>query len=227
MRTGLVIIGLVILVVGAAVFLTVGLFPPTHSVSTITSSSFLASAPPNGTVGGHAGILPAQPQGAVLLAWQANASVGLQFFDEDGCHIFVDNTCKGTPLVSWPLNSSGVYASASSLICSCYAIPSNPHAWEVGISGQLFVTYPTVVNSLSEASYIAIVLASLILLLIGGLALFLGLFLRGHLFRRPPPPGGTEEDLDPDSWEQDEEGPQDGGSRPTVPRTGYPPRGAG
>jgi hypothetical protein len=199
-RTGLVIIGLVIVMVGAAVFLTVGLSPPQHTVSTITSSTFRASGAPQGTSdGSRAGIIPSAPQGSYFLFWIANASVGLSFYDSVGCHVFSNNTCQGTWTVYWPdTGSQGFYNSTKSLVCPCYAIPTNPHDYEVGINGYLFVTSPTTVPSLTWWSYVAVVFGSLILLLIGGLALFLGLFLKGRMFGGTPPPGTGEEGSPPE-----------------------------
>ncbi len=223
MRTGLVIIGLVIVVVGATIFLAVVLYPPMHTVSSITSDSFLASAAPQGSAGGRAGVLPSEPEGSVVLFWIANASVGLKFYDSTGCPLFINDTCHGPPLVSWPENASGLYTSTTSLLCPCYAIPTNSHSWEVGINGYLVVTYPTVVPSLSEWSYVAVVFGSLILLLIGGLALFLGLFLRGQLFRRTPPPGPGEAEAPPGSSGGFDDELVDEEAETIGPRTGYWP----
>lgn len=221
MRTGLVIIGLVIVSVGAAVFLTVVLYPPMHTVSSITSSNFLAAAAPNGGPGSRAGVLPNEPQGSVVLFWIANASVGLSFYDSIGCHTFVNQTCRGTPIITWPQNSSGLYISPNSLACPCYAIPTNSHSYEVGINGYLVVTYPTTVPSLTEWSYAAVFFGSLILLVIGGLALFLGLFLRGHLFGGDPPSGPDGDEYAPGSDGEYLDEPAERGGGPTGPRTDY------
>ena len=227
MRTGLVVVGLVILAVGAAVFLTIVLAPPTHSVANVTSSNFLAAAAPNGSTGSHAGILPSEPQGSVVLFWIANASVGLRFYDSVGCHVFINQTCRGTPIVTWPQNSSGLYTSTQGVVCPCYAIPSNPHSYEVGINGYLVVNYETVVPSLTEWSYGAVFFGSLILLVIGGLSLFLGLVLRGHVFRRPPPGDGDLLDGPEDDLEEDLDGSPPSPGGPTGPRTGWSPHAAG
>ena len=225
MRTGLVIVGLVIVIVGAAVFITIVLNPPTHTVAQITDSQFTASAAPNGSTGGHAGEVKDVPQGSYVLSWLSNASVGLSFYDSIGCHVFVNNTCEGTPIVSWPPTvSTASYANTSSLTCPCYAILTNPHGFVVGVNGHLFVTATTSVWSLTEWSYAAVLFCSLILLLIGGLALFLGLFLRGHVFRSDQPPGPGEEGFIPEGTEEYDEEPVDGPEEPpTGPRTGHSP----
>ena len=230
MRTGLVIVGLVIVVVGAALFLTVVLYPPMQIVSTISTTPFVASAAPQGSSSGHPGVIPDLPRGPVVLVWVANASLGFQFYDAVGCHVFVNNSCIGSPVYSWPANSSGFYAIPGGLTCPCYAIPTNPHPYAVGINGYLAVTHSSLVPSLSTWSYAAVIFGALILLIIGGLALFLGLFLRGHVFRRSRPPGPGESGYELEEGEQEDaeidgSAPHDGEA--TDPRTEYWRRGAG
>lgn len=228
MRLGLVIVGVVILAVGATLFVTVVPHPPTHTVTNVTSTNFLASAPPRGGTVSKPGIVQSQPPGPYVLFWIANASVGLKFYDAAGCIFLPNGTCQGKPLVTWPDNASGLYSNASGLSCPCYAIPSNVHdyGYEVGINGYLVVTGTQQAPSLTEWSYAAVVFGSLILLVIGGLALFLGLFLRGHLFGREPPggPGPEWVPRDPNEEYEDVAPP---GPGVTGPRTDYWRGGAG
>lgn len=225
MRTGLVLIGVVILLVGGAVFLFV-LFPPTHGVPFIQTTPFLASAGPHGSGVTHPWEVTSEPPGSVALFWVANASIGLNFYDAAGCPLFVQDSCSGHPLVSWPQNASGLYTNASGVICPCFVIPVNGHNFPVGVNGYLVVTYQNSVPSLSPWAYGAIFFGSVILLVIGGLALFLGVFLRGGVFRRTRPPSGSA--LEFLEGDRDVEGPpEDGSYGPTDPRTDSKKRGAG
>ncbi|MGI0068070.1 MAG: hypothetical protein ACREB9_06610, partial [Thermoplasmata archaeon] len=124
MRSGLVIAGLVIAIVGAAVFVTLVVYPPTTQSTSLNYVTQHGVAPGNGAAGGTTPTFPSSTPAALFLTWSGNSSINAAFYDAAGCPFFnaTSGTCPGgIPLITWIGTAAATYGNSSTSVrCPCY-----------------------------------------------------------------------------------------------------------
>ena len=207
-RTGLAVVGIVIAVVGAAVFLTIVLYPPTTLHTTIVPQKLYGPAEPNGSTNNQAIIFPLSPSASLFVIWSSNGSIDASFYVASACTFYNGSTgqCTGNASAQWNGASSGTWNSSAGHpeACPCYLTLRNPHSYAISVETILLETYQQRVPALDTFSYASVLFGSILLLGIGCLATFFGLFLPSGIFRRDETEVTEEELSDLDEWDDTE-----------------------
>lgn len=186
MRTGLVVLGVAFVVVGSAALGTLYLEPPGSVHVLSTSTYFLELAGP----AGPATTPPLWGQNGTraifLLAWEAPTPVDVAIYPGNGSAACLGRACGPAPLARWSSARSGTFDPAD---------PVFPYWLEarLGTNGTTTVTVTTRSVSNANAGWptlglLAVAGTGLLVVGIGGVALFLGLFLRSDPYGPPRPP---------------------------------------
>jgi len=181
-RTWLVVLGLVIAVLGAALILT--LFALSQSSATTTQFT-----PQETGLGAHLNqtwVVPAPAPGAgsIGLSWTATPAANVSLWPATPCSNPLGFCPTGTAALSWSSAASGK-GTVSSAVSSTYVLVLvNPGSGPLKFSGVVTVIYGSG-PVLPVWSWGLIALGGLALMAIGGIALFLGLFLPGGVYRDP------------------------------------------
>ncbi|MEM0128625.1 MAG: hypothetical protein QXG65_00440 [Thermoplasmata archaeon] len=209
MRTGLVIVGMAIALVGAAIFLTIVLAPPTAVHTTTTFQTQEPWADGNNSTTGDPAFFPGSGTGSLKLVWATfgGAVINASFYDVKDCPLYINGSCRGPPTYTWTGLPGGLFVSNTSLACPCYLILTNPTPHRVTVLAVLLETYQAPSPALGTLAYIAVISGSLILLSIGALSTFFGLFLRSSIYDPHARTGIPEID----EIEDEPDGPPSGG----------------
>lgn len=200
-RTGLVILGSVIAILGGGLIIT--LFYFSGGPTTTSQLSF-----ENPGVAPHA-VLPevfarsTSTQASIGLSWSTSAPANVSLTPVGPCSTNALGLCPiGPPLFNWTLSLSGK-GTASSTNASAYLLQlTNPGNSSIRFSAVVSVSYHPGAP-LPAWGWGLIALGGVTLLGIGGIAVFLGLFLPGGVYRDPPamelrpPPGIPPEEPPP------------------------------
>lgn len=201
MRPGLVILGVGLLVLGAGGLATLFLVPiATPSVTNSSSNSWTAGpAATNSTE-----ILgPSAHAGTFTIRWQSSLPLSVAIYTSSGCPPGTPG-CPGWHLaVNWTASSSGNWSVDGTVQFPYLFEWANP----TSRAGTVVMTTQTVTPASATLSPLSELLLGLgvgVVAFGGGLALFLGLFLRGGVYRGPPPvlPRGPD-DLDVETGARD------------------------
>lgn len=128
--------------------------------------------------------------GTLVLGWNASGPASVALWTAAPCPT-ADALCPSSkPIANWSGNVSGLW-SFQGTVGSAYLLSvSNFGHAPVSFSGSLTETYVVPTVSQEVPAWALILLGGLVLLAIGGVAAFLGLFLERGVFR--PPDAGTE-----------------------------------
>lgn len=206
MRKGLAFTGVAVALVGAGVLLVA------ISLSSGTSGSIVegVSAPMIAGNTNYTHVIPSSPQksAAVIFAWSSTRSVQVYLYVAGGCpNGTLGYVCPdGNPLQHW-WSDTGTWTWAGSVSEPWLLIVVNPNASDASLNGTLVESYPAPNSFSSGVNFFVLLIGSVLLIGIGALALFLGLFLRGGVYGPRPPPVGQPDSaiLDRDDFDDDEE----------------------
>ena len=124
---------------------------------------------------------------AEAIAWRSSGTVTVTLGPAAGCH-GAASTCSGTPsIVTWRGNLSGAWSTSAPPGTEWLLRFTNGG----GTSAAIQVAATTSVGAPAPDPTWALavqLVASTTLAAVGAIALFLGLFLRGGVYRRPEPP---------------------------------------
>ena len=194
MRKGLLIVGLGVAIVGATFIATLVSLPPPPSqisASTLDFPYILTNSSKTSK------ITPADaPSATMYFSWVSDYSIAVSLYDAVPCAPG-NRSCTSTPaLVSWVENSSGDWNSSGRVDLPVYVVLTNNGSTPVTVSGTVVATYVPSTPYLPTWSLVALVTGAIVLLGIGAVAIFLGLFLPGGVYARPPssPPESIAED---------------------------------
>ncbi|MFZ0698623.1 MAG: hypothetical protein WAN74_00260 [Thermoplasmata archaeon] len=185
MRKGLLIVGIGVAIVGATFIATIVSLPPPPSQisaslldvpyvrdnSTMTETMSPASA----------------PSANVYFSWVSDYPIAVSLYDQFPCAPGNRSCTPTTPLVSWVENASGKWSSSGGVDLPVYVVLTNNGSTPATVSGTVVATYVPSTPYLPTWSLVALVTGALVLLGIGAVAIFLGLFLRAGIYGRPPP----------------------------------------
>ena len=222
MRTGLIVIGLALAIVGAGVTLS-GFLAPGGTPSTTARLNSISA--PN--------IVPNQTRVAVIsmtntssgsleLSWSSTRNLTVTVYQGVRCTGASGYCVSGPALVAWASNTSGTWNRTGPLAFPYLLSMFNSALVNITLRGTLAESFTTGTNSLPTWAVAIILAGGLILLAIGALAVFLGLFLRTGVYSEPEPvlpryAHALDRPVDPLDGPFDEEGDSDPG------RPGRPP----
>jgi hypothetical protein len=183
-RTGLVVVGIAIAVIGGGLFFT--LFFISGGPTSTTRLSF-----DNPDIPGHSSwvevISPSTTSAiSIGLSWSTSEPANVSLTPASACTNNSLGVCpSGPPLFNWTYATSG-HATSNSVNAAAYILAvTDPWAGTLRFTGVVSVSTPA--GSLFPTwAWGLIALAGVVLLGIGGIALFLGLFLPGGVYRNPP-----------------------------------------
>jgi hypothetical protein len=201
-RTGLLLAGLAVAIIGVGVIL-VSLSYPTGPSGTQLDT---LSAP---TVQAHATLLEEvvgvnESSAQVTLVWAASQYMDVALYGSGPCP-HSSGTCPGgAPLKSW-VGYTGKWSASGALLFPLYLNLTNPNGTIASFSGTLVETYST--SALADPTWSLFVplLGAAVLVAIGGVAIFLGLFLGQGVYSPTPAPPTRYDGWD-DEFEGDDPG---------------------
>jgi hypothetical protein len=185
-RTGLFAVGLAFAVVGAVLGVTGFILPQSTPGSTLAKVSSISA--PN--------IVPSQVRtGVVLLVntssgtfsitWSATHAMSVDLYQGVSCSAPSHYCDSGPPLVTWPMNTSGLWTQSGTLRSPLLLSLTNSGSTNVTFSGSTLESYAVGGSNLPAWVELTILAGAVLLVAIGGLAVFLGLFLRSGVYSRP------------------------------------------
>lgn len=196
MRPGLLVLGVVIGTVGAGVLASAFFLPPPTTdtqLGDVTVPNLGADLSYNSLLGGTN-----VSSGTFAISWTATATITAAIYRSAPCASPPGLCPVGSPLVRWPANQSGRWLFEGSLTFPMVLSITNPGPSMTTLQGTLVELYPT--GGTPTWAFLSIITGGGILIGIGGLAVFLGLFLRGGVYREAMR-RGTARDPDADGLE--------------------------
>jgi len=196
-RGGLLVAGVAIAVIGAGLMVSL-FFLPGVPTDTRTNSVSIAelpadtprswSVPEQVTLAGH-----------LTLTWTASAPVTVDLSRSSTCPIGSGLCPAGPAIVAWPTNVTGSWSMAGPVGATYLLSVTNSGNATISFSGTFVETYSVPTPSQAVPAWALITLGGLVLLGIGGIATFLGLFLPSGVYRSPvgPRPEFDEETDEP------------------------------
>jgi hypothetical protein len=183
-RPGLALAGSVLLVLALAALVLVTLSPPgareVQRVWTVPTGTLPASGSENALLQGTN-----SSSAVVTVTWSATVPTSVRIYSAPGCRSAAGCTLS-SPIRSWTSGLSGNWTFAGALILPYVVIWNTSSA----TSGTFGLTAVASVSTPIPAPVWQTVIvdgAGIALAVIGAVALFLGLFLRGGAFRGPAP----------------------------------------
>jgi hypothetical protein len=182
-RPGLALVGTVLLVLAlAAVVLVTFNSEGEHTVQQVWTI-------PNGSLPGN-GTEFALLQGAnvssgeLTVSWEGSVPTGVRLYEAPGCRIAAPTCIQGPAAHTWPASRAGTWSTSGALVFP-YLVVWNTSSPVPGSWG--FTAVESVTTSLAPAFWEEAVLyaTAAALAIVGAMALFLGLFLRGGAFAGP------------------------------------------
>jgi hypothetical protein len=206
-RRGLLFVGLAIALIGGGIIGSL-FFLAGAQTTTIYNADY---AVPSGTTENSTLRFTPTGAGSLSFSWSSSGPTNVSVFAVEACSSGSGTCPSGPALVSWASVSSGRWSMSGS-IGSYYTVSStNSGALQVQFSGTFTETYTTGSSGLSLAQLTFILAGAVVLLAIGGVSIFLGLFLRGGVYSDPagnvalPRPRPRTELDDPDEPFEDDE----------------------
>lgn len=184
MRKGLLVVGIGVAIVGATFIATLVSLPPPPSqisASTLQVPYVLDHSTTTSKI-----VPAAVASASVYFSWVSDYPIAVSLYDRLPCAPGNQSCTPTLPLASWAQNSSGDWNSSSSIDLPVYVVLTNNGSTPATVSGTVVATYVPSTPYLPTWSLIALVTGTLVLLAIGGVAIFLGLFLRAGVYSRRP-----------------------------------------
>jgi hypothetical protein len=191
-RPGLLVLGTVIGVVGAGVLASAFFLPPP------TTQSQLGSFDVPNLASGHAfnSVIAGTnvSSGTIAISWTSTAAIKGALYHSAPCAATPGVCPVGSPLVSWPANLSGRWIFTGALTFPLVFAITNNGPTMVTVQGTPVELYSA--GGTPTWAVLAIIAGGGILIGIGALAVFFGLFLRGGIYRSITPAARPGEGFD-------------------------------
>jgi hypothetical protein len=181
-RTGLVVLGIVIAVLGAGLILTLFFLsggPVNSSQISLEDPGLAAHSNQSWVVSG-----PTPGSGSVTLSWTTSAAANVSLWPVTTCLGPFGPCQTGPAALSWSLATTGKGTVSPSNASAYILLVTNPGNSPLRFSGAVSVSYGPG-TPLTAWSWGVIAIGGITLLAIGGIALFLGLFLPGGVYQDP------------------------------------------
>ncbi|MCI4360171.1 MAG: hypothetical protein L3J91_00545 [Thermoplasmata archaeon] len=184
-RPGLALVGTLLLGLAVAALLVTTFgsngTQDTQRVWTIPTAAFVADSPEYALISGSN-----QSGGSLSFTWTGSVTTSVSLFSAPGCRTATPSCARGPSLHMWSGTASGSWSTSGALVF--------PFLVEWNITGAAQGTWGlTAVESVSQPiatpwwQMVVIDAAGAALAVVGSVALFLGLFLRGSVYRTPAP----------------------------------------
>jgi|GEM_PF-404818 hypothetical protein len=213
-RTGLVVIGVALAVVGAGLTLSAFFEPGAPSLTQVNPV-----AAPN--------LQPDQPRtmvvwlqntssGTLELNWVSSSAVNVSVYLATNCAFVTSNThvqyCPDGPaLATWPSASSGHWNTSGKISFPLLLNLEDLGPKAVNVNAVFDEVWSSTSPAVPTWIFLSTLAGGIACLSIGGVAIFLGLFLRGNVYSRPPEGGGSDlEEFDEDDFAAGDLGADDG-----------------
>jgi hypothetical protein len=181
-RTGLVVIGAVIALLGAGLIVTLFFLSGGPTITNHTTFEDPGIAPYSNQSWAVPG--PTPGSGSVTLSWTMSGLANISLWPATTCAKPMGSCPTGPAALSWTLADSG-NGSVSPSDSSTYILQAtNPANNTLRFSAVISASYSSG-SPLSSWSWGLIATGGIALLAIGGIALFLGLFLPGGVYQDP------------------------------------------
>ncbi|MGA9840358.1 MAG: hypothetical protein WBF81_09795 [Thermoplasmata archaeon] len=209
MRKGLLLTGGAIAVIGVGV-LVASLSLMSGVAVTQTSDAAVPNVPPHSSytllVSGVN-----QSSATTNLVWASSQYLQVALYAPGPCAAGAGICPNGPPIATW-WNDSGTWSESGRASFPLILNLTNPNASRASFTATVVETYtPGASSTLPWLQYLPLIGAG-VLVAIGGLAVFLGLFLRSGVYGRggaTVPPGDLDEDFDDPYPDSDIDGPPD------------------
>ena len=184
MRPGLLFVGGILAVLGIATVATFTLVP----VANTTTRDVNLLPQPYGPHTSQAALLDGTDaaSGTFSVTWRATTPISVQLFDAPGCRSPSSGCASGAPLATWAGSANGTWSLSGGLKFPFLVLWSET----ANASGNFSATGSETTSDTPAAPLItqlAVYGAGAALTLVGALSVFLGLFLRGGVYRGPAP----------------------------------------
>jgi hypothetical protein len=181
-RPWLVGIGAALVVVGVGTFALLLSLPPT-TLTTITT--FQGEVGPQ-TFNEFPLWMENSSQGSLALSWTSALPLTLDLYHPTDCSRFP--SCPlGSPVMTWTAMVSGYWTNSGSLSFPYLLNVSNPESASASFRAAFTESFTVHNGLIPPVTELFVYTGGAILTVIGALAVFLGLFLRGGVYRGPPP----------------------------------------
>jgi len=212
-RTGLVVVGVILLLVGAGVTLSAFFEPGAPSLTKVNPL-----AAPN--------LQPGQPRtmvvwlentssGTLQLNWVSSSNVNVSVYLATSC-AFVGYSTKalycpdGPALASWPSNSSGHWTTSGAISFPFLLNLQNTGPKAVNVSAVFDEQWASTSPPVPTWIFLSTLAGGIACVSLGGVAIFLGLFLRSGVYDRDDAgdsvlPGEPELSLESDDFDEDDD----------------------
>jgi hypothetical protein len=205
-RTGLAFTGVAVALIGVGVLLVA------FSLSSGPTGSIVegVNAPHIAADSNYTHVIPTSPQKSanVVYVWSSTKSVEVYLYVAAGCP---NNTAGyvcpgGPPVMSW-WSTTGAWSWTGSVSEPWLLVVVNPNSTVASYNGTMVESFPATSTYGSGFNLFVLLIGSIVLIAIGALALFLGLFLRGGVYGPKRDPVGQPDSalLRPDADEFDDE----------------------
>ncbi len=210
MRPGLVVVGILLAVVGAATLVSAVVLPLAASATSVSRSTETFVVPGSGT--GVSGIhLPSAAPQTLVISWASDRPVGVELLPAVACARGASGLCPdGAPVQQWSQTEGGSWSPNSGFAGAYLLRATTSTPVPATVNWTLVETYASTAPALPLWSYAAFLTAGTGLLVIGGAGMFLGFFLRPGVYQGRPPPGPLgPEALEEWAWANDPDAPDD------------------
>lgn len=184
MRPGLVVVGGLIAVLGVATLLAFNLLPTTSE----RREGYSTVPQPFGPHESGSALLPGTDadHGTLSVTWRSSSPVDVTLYPAEGCTEPGPSCASGAAAASWSSVMTGAWSTAGSLhfpylVTWTAAGTENGTFTASGVESTEVVVAPNVIDVLLVDG------AAAALTVIGGVAVFLGVFLRSGVYRGPAP----------------------------------------
>ncbi len=224
MRTGLLAIGVALAVVGAILGVTGFILPGTTPSHTYTQTRAISApniVPYQDRVGVVSGVNTSS--GTFSISWSSTQTLAVSLYQGIPCSSVSHYCMSGPALVSWSANASGLWTHSGALTFPFLLSLYNTHLSNTSFAGSALESYATNSNNIPGWAELTILAGAVLLVALGGMAAFLGLFLRRGVYDEPAPvlpryPAPVPRDHDPldDPFEDDADLESDGPEPPAA-----------
>jgi len=209
-RPGLVVVGVLLAVVGAATLLSVVVLPLAAPATAVSRSTETFVVPGQGTSSSGIHLPSASPQ-SLVISWASDRPLTVDLLPAAACPHGASGLCPdGTPVQQWSQTEGGSWSAGSGFAGAYLLRATAPSAVAATVNWTLVETSASVEQQLPLWSYAAFLAAGSGLLAIGAVGIFLGFFLRSGVYAGRPPvvPLGPEV-LEEWAWASDPDAPDD------------------
>jgi hypothetical protein len=184
-RTGLLAVGLALALVGAGVTLSGFLIPTGHSTTEARLNTI--SAPNIAYEQTRVGLIwmTNTSSGTLAFSWSATHAITVAIYQGVPCSSGAHYCASGAPMVDWPSNSSGAWNRSGGMTFPFLLSMQNVQVTNATLRGTLAESFVIDTPTLPTWAVFTILAGGVLLVAMGGVAVFLGLFLRSGVYSRP------------------------------------------